>query len=213
MEFERLLEIVENEPVFETGLVLSGEKDPFDVHRQLSRWTTAGKILQLRRGLYCLAPPYQKVIPHPFLVANRLRPGSYVSLQSALSFYGLIPERVPGTTSISAHRPESLRTPLGAFDFRHVQIRWLRGYQLVDLGQYQKAFIALPEKALLDLIYLQPGGDSLAYLQELRLQSLEKLDLPQLRFLSNKSGKPKLIRSVETIQQLVVEETGEYQNK
>jgi hypothetical protein len=72
MDFASLLHIVENEPVFETGLLLSGNVDPFDVRKQLSRWTTSGKILQVRRGLYCLAQPYQKSVPHPFLIANRL---------------------------------------------------------------------------------------------------------------------------------------------
>jgi len=85
MEFSQLLEIVGDEPVFESGLLLAGEVDPSDVRRQLSRWMQTGRITQLRRELYALAPPYQKVKPHPFLVANRLVRGSYVSLQSALA--------------------------------------------------------------------------------------------------------------------------------
>lgn len=72
MEFGHLLRIVEDEPVFDTGLLLAGDVDPADVRRQLSRWTTAGRLYQLRRGLYALAPPFQKVKPHPFLVANRV---------------------------------------------------------------------------------------------------------------------------------------------
>lgn len=76
MEFARLLEIVGDEPVFETGLLLAGALDPSAVRRQLSRWTKAEQLYQLRRGLYALAPPFQKVKPHPVLVANRLVPGS-----------------------------------------------------------------------------------------------------------------------------------------
>ena len=207
MEFSQLLHIVDDEPVFETGLLLSGDVNPLDVRKQLSRWTASGKIYQLRRGLYSLAPPYQKVIPHPFLVANRLQPGSYVSLQSALAYYGMIPEQVPVTTSVSSGRPEKLRTPLGQYDFRHVRIGWLRGYHQIDLGNGQKAFVATPEKALLDQIYLQPGGDSAAYLHELRLQSLDKLDLDQIRLLAHEAKKPRLVRAVDIIQQLAEEET------
>ena len=92
MIFEKLLKIVEAEPVFETGLLLAGDENPFDVRKQLSRWVNSGRIYQLRRGLYALAPPYQKTTPHPFLIANRMVRGSYVSCQSALAFYGLIPE-------------------------------------------------------------------------------------------------------------------------
>ena len=82
MKFDRLLEIVSKEPVFETGLLLAGDVAPADVRRQLSRWTASGRLYQLRRGLYALAPLYQKVKPHPFLIANRMVRGSYVSLQS-----------------------------------------------------------------------------------------------------------------------------------
>ncbi len=123
------------------------------------RWRQAGKIYQLRRGLYCLAPPFQKVKPHPFLVANRLIPASYISLQSALAYYGMIPEYVPVTTSVTTSRPAHWETPLGIFDFRHIQLDFFYGYGLVELGEKQRAFIAGPEKALLDLAYLQPGGD------------------------------------------------------
>jgi predicted transcriptional regulator of viral defense system len=180
MEFARLLEIVGNEPVFETGLLLAGDVDPANVRRQLSRWVDAGRIYQLRRGLYALAPPYQKVKPHPFLVANRLVLGSYVSRQSALAHYGLIPEVVPVTTSVTTVRPGRWQTPLGTFDYRHVKTALLFGYELIALGGEQQAFVATPERALLDLIYLQPGGDKPEYLQELRLQNLERLNAQEL---------------------------------
>lgn len=105
MEFKHLIEIVGDEPVFETGLLLAGDVDSGDVRRQLSRWVKAGRLYQLRRGLYALAPPFQKVKPHPFVIANRMVRGSYVSLQSALAYYGLIPEVVPLTTSVATTRP------------------------------------------------------------------------------------------------------------
>ena len=83
MELGDLIRVVGDEPVFETSLLLAGDVDPCDVRRQLSRWTSAGRLYQLRRGLYALAPPYQKVKPHPFVSANRMVRGSYVSCQSA----------------------------------------------------------------------------------------------------------------------------------
>ena len=107
MEFRQLVEIVGDEPAFETALLLAGDVDPNDVRKQLSRWTQAGRLYQLRRGLYTLAPPFQKVKSHPFVIANRLVPNSYVSCQSALAHYGLIPEYVPVTTSVTTARPSS----------------------------------------------------------------------------------------------------------
>lgn len=206
MEFTSLVEIVGNEPVFETGLLLAGVVDPANIRRQLSRWKEAGKIHQLRRGLYALAPPYQKVRPHPFLVANRLVPASYVSLQSALAFYGMIPEYVPVTTSITTGRPGYRETPLGTFDFHHIQIGFFYGYQLVDVDERQSAFVASPEKALMDLLYLQPGADSLDYLRELRLENLDRLDWEVFDHLTGLMGKPKLVRAAALIRFLADEE-------
>ena len=81
-----MLEIVGNEPIFRTGLLLAGDVDPVHVRRQLGRWVKAGKVYQLRRGLYTLAPPHQQTKPHPFLISNQLVRPSYVSLQSALGY-------------------------------------------------------------------------------------------------------------------------------
>jgi predicted transcriptional regulator of viral defense system len=183
-------------------LLSAGNANPREIHRQLSRWRQAGKISQLRRGLYCLAPPFQKVIPHPFLIANRMVPASYVSLQSALAYYSMIPEYVPVTTSVTTSRPASWETPLGIFNFRHIQVGFFDGYRLVDLGERQQAFIASPEKALLDLIYLEPGGETLDYLVELRLSNLNQLDWQLLKRLANRIEKPKFLRAVATLQQL-----------
>jgi hypothetical protein len=205
MDFASLLLFIADEPVFETGLLLSGNVNPFDVRKQLSRWAASGKILQLRRGLYSLAPPYQKSIPHPFLIANRLVAGSYVSLQSALAHYGMIPELVPATTSVTAAHPATHSTPYGQYEFHHIQASWLHSYRRIELGNDQWAFMASPEKALLDLIYLQPGGDEDGYLHSLRLQSLEQLDMVALQRLAFITDKPKLLRAVKTIQHLVDE--------
>ena len=206
MEFQNLLEIVQDEPVFDTGLLLVGDVNPREIRRQLSRWSKSGKIYQLRRGLYSLAPPFQKVTPHPFLVANRLLSASYVSLQSALAYYGMIPEYVPVTTSITTSRPSRWETPLGIYDFRHIQIPFFDGYRMVDFGDQQQAFIAIPDKALLDLIYLESGGDTLDYLTELRLSNLDMLDWQILERLARKIEKPKLLRAVATIQGMAEEE-------
>jgi len=202
MEFAELVEIVGEEPVFETGLLVAGNANPREIRRQLSRWRKAGKIYQLRRGLYCLVPPFLKVTPHPFLVANRMLPASYVSLQSALAYYSMIPEYVPVTTSVTTRRPANWKTQLGIFDFRHIQVDFFDGYRLVELSGRQQAFIAGPEKALLDLIYLEPGGETLDYLVELRLTNLDQLDWQLLGRLANRIEKPKLLRAVAALQQL-----------
>ena len=211
MEFERLMEVVDDQPVFETSLLLAGDVDRANVQRQLSRWTKAGRLYQLRRGLYALAPPFQKVEAHPFFVANRLVQPSYASLQSALSYYGLIPEAVPVTTSVTTSRPGRWDTSLGSYAFRHIKTELFRDYRLLEVGHGQEAFVASPEKALLDLIYLAPGADSAAYLKELRLQNLEALDLDRLQDEAGLTRRPKLQRAAARVAALARSEMTEYE--
>lgn len=211
MEFERLLQVVADEPVFETGLLLSGDMDPKDVRRQLSRWVKAGRLYPLRRGLYALAPPFQKVKPHPFVIANRMVRGSYVSLEAALAHYGLIPEWVPTVTSVTTGRPGRWENPLGRYEFRHLKADLFFGYRLVEVSSGQRAFMAAPEKALLDLAYLHPGADSPAYLRELRLQNLEQLDLDLLLDLVTRTRKRKLRRFSRRVAELARAEKEEYE--
>lgn len=211
MEFGELLKIVGDEPVFETALLLTGEVNPANVRRQLSRWTGSGKLYQLRRGLYALAPPFQKIKPHPFLIANRMVRSSYVSCQSALAHYDLIPEYVPTVTSVTPGRPARWKTSFGIFEFYHLKSDLLRGYRQVEAAEGQRAFIASPEKSLLDLIYLHPGADSPMYLRELRLQNLEQLNLEELHQLADLAGKPKLQRAASFIAELAAVEASEYE--
>jgi predicted transcriptional regulator of viral defense system len=211
MEFERLLDLVGNEPVFETSFLLAGNINPDTVRLQLSRWAKSRRIYQLRRGVYSISPPYQKVKPHPFLVANRLQRASYVSAQSALSYYNMLPDIVNTTISVTAGRSENLQTALGSFEFRHIKPSLLHGYRMIDLGG-QEALLATPEKALLDLVYLQPGGETDAYLSELRLQNLDHLDLDFLHIQANLFGKPKLYRAIERIINLSQNVSREYQD-
>ncbi|MEJ2247653.1 MAG: hypothetical protein P8Y80_16495, partial [Acidobacteriota bacterium] len=189
------MELVTDEPVFSSALLLSGKISAQQVRLQLSRWVKDGRLIQLRRGLYALAQVWRKVEPHPFLIANRLQRGSYVSAQSALAFYGLIPEHVPVVTSVGPGRPETVRNILGAFQFNHLAHHLLFGYSQMEVAPRQHAFVASPEKALLDLIHLTPGADSVKYLRGLRLQNPDALKIANMIELAQRSGKPKLMRA------------------
>jgi hypothetical protein len=199
MKWEELLGLVGGEPVFSTSLLLSGEQSPGRVRLQLSRWVKAGKVVQLRRGLYTVAPAWRRTTPHPFLLANRMQRGSYVSLQSALAFHGLIPEFTPVTTSVGTGRSEAITTPLGSYLFRHVTGALLYGYIRVEVAPGQFALIAHPEKALLDLVHLTPGSDSKAYIQGLRLDDPGVIDLSRLDRFARQSGKKKLERAARLL--------------
>ncbi len=211
MVFSEFVDLVKDLPVFETGLLLSGDVNAGYLRKQISLWVNSNKITQLRRGLYVLAPPFQKVKPHPFLIANYLQTASYVSYQSALAYYGLIPEFVAATISATTRRPGKWQTSLGSFEYHHTQQEWFDDYVYQKVTENQSAYIATPEKALLDLILLMPQGNSSAYLDELRLQNLETLDLSRLEAIVEKSGKPKLTRFFSQFKSLVGHLDKEYQ--
>jgi len=209
MKWESLLRLVANEAVFTSALCLAGDVSAGQVRLQLTRWVKAGRLVQLRRGLYALAPTWRKVEPHPFLTANRVRRGSYVSLQSALSFHGMIPEHVPVVTSVGPGRPETVRNPLGVFQFMHLAPGLQFGFDRVEVAAGQFAFVARPEKALLDLVHLTPGADSTSYLRELRLQNPAAIRMALLEELAQRSGKPKLLRAARLAASLLDAEQGE----
>lgn len=209
MKFSELLDVVGQDAVFSSGLLLSGKADDRQVRLQLSRWVKSRQLIQLRRGLYALAPPWRKVEPHPFLIANRLRSGSYVSLQSALAWHSVIPEQVPVVTSVGPGRPDAASTPLGVFQVQHLAKALRFGFSRVEVAPRQFAFVAAPEKALLDLVHLTSGGDSEEFLRELRLQNTAAFQRTALEELARRSGKPKLVRASVIIASLLDEEEGE----
>jgi hypothetical protein len=197
VNFTRLLKLVGDEPVFDSAVLLAGPVNPADLRRQLSRWTKAGRLIQLRRGVYTLAPPYQKIKPHPFLIANRLLPASYVSLQSTLDY--------SSPTWCTASRPNARIAGGRRWAASSSTTSSPPGCTATAGSKSAYAFVATPEKALLDLAYLHPRADDPAFLQELRLQNLERLDLAQLRALADRSAKPKLRRFAERVAALETE--------
>ena len=207
MKFVSLLEKVSVLPVF-TVRFLSAGVNLAQIRLQINRWVKDGKIIRLHKGLYTLAEPYRKVTSEPFCIANSLKQASYVSLHSALSWYAMIPEFVPAVTSITTGRPQTIETPLGRFEFRHVSKKYFWGYQQVELKFGQTAFIAYPEKALLDLAYLTPGGDEINFIEELRLQNFEQINRAVLHEFVERFQSPKLNRALDNIERILDQSEG-----
>lgn len=207
MRWQQLQNIVQDQPLFETSLLLTGDVTRHQAQRQLSDWTKAKKLVQLRRGLYSF--PNQN--PHPFIVANKLVLGSYVSLQMALAYYHLIPEHVAVVTSVTTQRPGKYDNKFGRFSYRRIRSSLFYGIEYRLLVNDDYAYVAKPEKALLDLIHFRPQGDSIAYIDSLRLQNLEILDLERLHRFAELAGKPKLKRAASVIDLIVRRESEEYE--
>ncbi|MDD6104053.1 MAG: hypothetical protein PUB73_05535 [Bacteroidales bacterium] len=109
-------------------------------------------IIRLKRGLYVVNPEYSgKTLPSE-LVANHLYTPSYISMSTALRYYGLIPEAVYVHQSMTVKHPRSFQTPVGNYDYKYISRKAFPiGVRSVNEGDY--AFlVASPEKALCDLI-------------------------------------------------------------
>lgn len=209
MKWSALLHLLNGMAWFEASSLLAGPDSPSQVRRQLCRWVAAGRLIQLRRGLYALAPPYAGETPNQLALASRIRVPSYVSLQSALSYHGVIPESVPVVTNVTTNRPGQFDTQLGVFLYRHLKRDLFWGYREEDVEPGQRAFVATAEKALLDQYYLTRGILDSSFVRELRLAP-ENLDVERLRSFAERAAKPRLARAVDlTIRVLEEDRTGE----
>jgi predicted transcriptional regulator of viral defense system len=103
-----------------------------------------------------------------FLVANRIYAPSYISLESGLAYYRLIPEAVYMITSATSLKTHTFKTPLASFSYRHIKPELFFGYKFIDVnGQLCK--IAEPEKLLLDHLYLNTHLKTTQHLEAMRL--------------------------------------------
>ncbi len=133
-----------------------------------SRWVKRDLLIRLRQGLYTF--PENKTKPNfEFFLANQIYRPSYISIHSALSFYGLIPEAVFQTTSVSALKTNSFKNDFGTFVYKTINEKLIYGSSLKKLDAEKIFFIATPEKAILDLLYLYPEYNSEKEILELRL--------------------------------------------
>ncbi|TVR55948.1 MAG: hypothetical protein EA426_14300 [Spirochaetaceae bacterium] len=175
--------------------MLAAGQDIDRVRVQLSRWVTSGRVLRIHKGWYTLNEPFRRVRIDSNVIASTIKQGSYISLQSALSFHGVIPEYVAETTCVTTGRPIAIDSPFGRIRYRHIKRNAFFGYLRVENG-LQHAYVATPEKALLDLVYLTPGSEDRAYLSELRLQQTEAFDLDEMRRMAVRFDAPRLERTV-----------------
>ena len=188
MKYLTLLERAAHLPVIDSKTLRSLGGDPKALSVQLSRWVLQGKLVPLRRGMFLLPAALRRNQPPLEYLANLLVLPSYVSLERALSFHGLIPERVPLVQSVTLARPMLFETPVGDFQYRHVQQGWFFGYVETQI-ESASALIALPEKALLDVVYLSPGAFTRERIDAMRLQNLDRLEPAKLIRMASGHGK------------------------
>ena len=139
-------------------------KSPKD---KISSLESSGQLIRIKNGLYVVSNTITNKNLSLELIANQMHGPSYISFESALWYYGIIPERVYTTKSATMHRGKSYNTPLGNFQYIKIPNSYFSvGLQHVIVPDEYAFLIATPEKALCDLIISTSG---------LRLQSVKAM--------------------------------------
>jgi hypothetical protein len=206
MKFDDLLMLLDDKGWFDlaTAVQLSGQPRA-ELLVQLHRWSKAGKVASLRRGMYALAPPYRRSQIKPAQLANEIYAPSYLSTYWALGFYALIPEKVVAYTSITSRAPKTFMNDFGAFSYRHVKPAFFFGYRRLEIDG-ASILLAEPEKALLDLWHLEAGMWNPARFSEMRFQNMELVDPLRLADVAARFRSPRLQEAVGAWSQWVAQE-------
>lgn len=132
---------------------LANEKMSFSsIHNAISYYLKTKKIIKIKRGLYCFDNDEMSQNLSKFYLGNILYSPSYISFESALSYYNLIPEAVYETASACFQKKTKyFETPLGNFSYAHIPVSPF----FLETNKENNFIIAKPMRALFDLIYLR----------------------------------------------------------
>jgi hypothetical protein len=172
---------------------------PRDKIRSLLR---KNAIIRVKKGLYVFGPDYSRGPFSRELLANLIYGPSYVSLDYALSYYGLIPERVETLTSVTCGKNRAFLTPVGRFTYWSIPLHSYHvGMDIIQLDERRSFLMAIPEKALADKICHNRGADVRKpdefedyLLEHLRIDpgELRRLDPKRLEGIARHSGSRKI---------------------
>jgi predicted transcriptional regulator of viral defense system len=186
MDWQQQLRQYSQQPL-STSVLLGMLKDYHRPYDKIMEMVAQGYLKQIRRGLYIPTALAGIAAPEPFLVANHLYGPSYISTDSALHYWGLIPERVYEVSSITMRSSKNFQTSIGHFSFKHVQTEYYPvGVQSIHLTEQQNILIASPEKSLTDKVITTAGLQlrSVQQVQEYLLEDL-RIEKDQLKKLDS----------------------------
>lgn len=199
MNFAAFVTSARNFPVFGDEIFAGTNETPSHRHLRLSRWAKQGKVIRLKRGLYTLPEEYRKAPLSLRWLANTLYSPSYLSLEYMLSWYDMIPERVTDLTSVTILKTASFTNALGRFSYRSLKKDHFFGFEETNDEYKRPVLLAVPEKTLLDYIYLYPGWENSEEFidKNIRLQQLDQLNAPRMKAFAKRFNSKKLFRAVD----------------
>jgi predicted transcriptional regulator of viral defense system len=170
----------------------------------LGRWVRQGYLVRLRQGYYAL-PEFRKSTEFVLWLANIIYKPSYISLHTALSFYGIIPEAVPQITSVTTLKTIKFSNDFGEYSYKNIKPDMMFGYDLREMEGGRRIMFATPEKALIDLLYLYPFYNTERDLEELRLDESymeDDLNAERLTEFSDRIGSKTLSNRIEILKKV-----------
>jgi len=185
MSFQRIAKNFTDAPI-SRHLLLDILKDYKRPNDKISELLKNGELLSLRRGLYVAGLETDLSTPSLFLISNHLRGPSYISLETALSYWGFIPERVYEISAVTSKTSKKYNTPIGRFSYETLPFPYYSfGIKSIQLQPKQFALMASPEKAVCDKIILTSGINlrSIAQTKDFLLEDL-RMDEAKLRTLN-----------------------------
>lgn len=153
MNYREFKKRIQDRPVFLAKDISLLKEDEQLLRNQIRRWQIKGFLIKLKRDIYLLNEADRKINPSNLFIANQIYAPSYVSLEYALNFYGLIPERVIDITSVTTRKTKQFNNASGVFVYKNLKEQCFSGFTKVKDEAGLFIFIALPEKALVDFFY------------------------------------------------------------
>jgi len=180
MKFRDFLKIYSNAPLIDSRTFPLFTKSPQDLRRQVREWVKKGYIIPLKKGIYIFNDTFRKENISLHFIANYLVTPSYLSLEYALKYYDLIPEKVTVFTSVTSKKTVIYKNNLGVFEYRSVKNNLFFGFNKKKDGD-QDFFIAFPEKSILDFFYLNKRyNKKIDEFESFRFQNLELINIERL---------------------------------
>jgi predicted transcriptional regulator of viral defense system len=160
-------------------------------------------VRTLKRGLYTLCDEDRAAKFSRHYLANQLYMPSYISLESALSYYNIIPEGVYAITSVSSKKTQQFNNAFGQFIYHHVDPELFGDFVLLHDEFNNPVYIASKERAIIDFLYLKvPWArkyDHDIFTLSYRFQNLQDVDIEKLRTIAKKFKQDKIQRLLEVL--------------
>lgn len=170
----------------------------------LVHWVRRGYLIRLRQGYYAF-PEYKESTDFTLYFANTIYKPSYISLHTALSFYGIIPESVPGITSVTTLKTITFSNDFGDYSYKNIRPELMFGYDLREMEGGRRIMFATPEKAIIDLLYLYPFYNTERDLEDLRLDESymeDDFNAKRLTEFSDRIGSKALSKRIDMLRKV-----------